>query len=298
MPIDQWPPAPDLQKDQLSFNFRGTRYVGHLVAPPAADGPRPLVLVIHNYQGLKFFDVDVAEYLARLGYVGLAVDMYGELVPADEREWPEDFQNRPDEVAAFQEKCFEGMVACDHDHEFFRALLQEWLSAGLAHDSVDSGVAASAIGYCFGGVAVLEAVRGGLDFAGVVSFHGLLQTGEDNSPDAWGVTRPPLKRCENNYNTETVVVIENGKDDHLVPDESRQKFYQEMDDAGVQWVFHDYARTPHGFALPPTIGPPGHLAEDADRRSTMNMLSLFRELYPQVTQNVVSHNAAGTSIPR
>ncbi|MBO6656135.1 MAG: dienelactone hydrolase family protein [Pseudomonadales bacterium] len=297
MSIDLWPPAPELRKDDLGFNFRGNNYLGHLIAPPESDGPRPLVLVIHNYQGLKFFDINVAEYLARLGYVGFAIDMYGDIVPAEERVWPEDHATNPEKTNAFQKKCFEGMVACDHDYEFFRALLQEWLMHGLAHETVDNTISASAIGYCFGGVAVLEGVRGGLDFAGVVSFHGLLQTGEDNSPDAWGVTRPALKKCANAYNTNTVVLIENGKDDHLVSDKSRQKFYQEMDEAGVQWMFHDYARTPHGFALPSTIGPPGHLHEDADRRSTMSMLSLFRELYPTVSQNKVSHNAAGTAIP-
>ncbi len=295
MTINNWPPAPALRREEIVLEFRGNTYVSHLVAPPESEGQRPLVLVIHNYQGLKFFDVDVAEYLARLGFVGLAVDMYGELVPADERTWPENPTQA--QALAFQAKCFEGMVACDHDPGFFRALLQAWLTAGLDHESVDEAVSASAIGYCFGGVAVLEAVRGGLDLAGVVSFHGLLQTGEDGSPDAWGVQRPALKPCVNNYNTKTVVVIENGKDDHLVSDESRQRFYQEMDDAGVSWVFHDYARTPHGFALPPTIGPPGHLHEDADRRSTMAMLALFKELYPQVSHNKVRHNAAGTRIP-
>ncbi|MBT7389741.1 MAG: hypothetical protein HN823_12400, partial [Gammaproteobacteria bacterium] len=53
-----------------------------MVAPSASVGPRPLVLVIHNYQGLKQFDRDVAEYFARLGYVGLAIDMYGDRVPS------------------------------------------------------------------------------------------------------------------------------------------------------------------------------------------------------------------------
>jgi len=61
-----------------------------MVAPSASVGPRPLVLVIHNYQGLKQFDRDVAEYFARLGYVGLAIDMYGDRVPSDEREFPTD----------------------------------------------------------------------------------------------------------------------------------------------------------------------------------------------------------------
>ncbi len=293
MGIEQWPDAPDLQRADVSVSFGNDNFLGHLVAPPEADGPRPLVLVIHNYQGLKFFDVDVAEYLARLGYVGLAIDMYDSIVPPQDRLWP----NNATEITAYQKKCFEGMVSCDHDHGYFRGLLEAWRTAGMAQSCVDTSVSASAIGYCFGGVAVLEAVRGGLDFAGVVSFHGLLQTGEDPSPANNGVERPPLKPCENQYNTNTVVVIENGANDHLVLAEHKQRFYEEMNEAGVDWIFNDHSGTPHGFALPPTIGPPGHLHEATDRRSTMTMLNLFRELYPQVKQNPVSYNAAGTPIP-
>ncbi len=293
MSIPEWPAAPDLRRDEISFHFRDNDYVGHLVAPAESAGPRPLVMVIHNYQGLKFFDVDVAEYLARVGYVGLAIDCYGNTVPAGERTWPEDAS----QIADFQKQCFEGMVAIDHDYEKFRSLLQTWLDHGLAHKTVDNRVSAAAIGYCFGGVAVLEAVRGGLDLSGVVSFHGLLQTGEDPSPARMGVERPPLKTCENQHNPRTVVVIENGADDQLVPQDSRDRFFEEMDAAGVDWSFHHHARTPHGFALPPTLGPPGHLHEATDRRSTANMLSLFREIFPGVVQNPVSHNAAGTTIP-
>ena len=54
---------------------------------------------------------------------------------------------------------------------------------------------------------------------------------------------------------------------------------------------------PHGFALPARIGAPGHLHEPADRRSTQNMLSLFREVFPHVSQRGVEFNAAGTRIP-
>ena len=290
---DFWPPAPDLRRDDIAFGFRGNDYLGHLVAPPAAAGPRPLVMVIHNYQGLKFFDVDVAEYLARVGYVGLAIDVYGNIVPPDERVWPDD----PSRIQAFQHKCFEGLVAMDHDHELFRSLLGEWLNRGFAHPTVDASFPAGAIGYCFGGMAVIECVRGGLNVGGVVSFHGLLQTGEDPNAARFGVERPPLKPCANNYNTDAVILIENGADDPLVPDESKQRFFDEMDAAGVSWVFHHHARTPHGFALPPTLGGPGHLHEATDRRSTMSMLSLFREIFPGVPQNPVERNAAGTTIP-
>ena len=254
--VDFWPPAPDLRRADIGFSFRGNDYVGHLVAPPKSVGPRPLVLVIHNYQGLKFFDVDVAEYLARVGYVGLAIDVYGNIVPPDERVFPTD----PSKVQAFQKKCFEGLVAMDHDHELFRSLLGEWLDRGFAHDTVDASFSAGAIGYCFGGMAVIECVRGGLNVGGVVSFHGLLQTGEDPNAARNGVDRPPVKRCENHYNTDAVILIENGADDALVPDPSKQRFFDEMDAAGVPWVFHHHARTPHGFALPPTLGPPGKAA--------------------------------------
>lgn len=291
--LDFWPPAPELRRDEIAFEFRGNDYRGHLVAPSAEAGPRPLVLVVHNYQGLKQFDIDVAEYMARLGYVGLAVDMYGNTVPADEREFPSD----PEKVPAFQQQCFEGMVAIDHDHEKFRALMKTWLDHGLEHETVAALLPPAAIGYCFGGMAVLEAVRGGLNLGGVVSFHGLLQTGEDPNPAANGAIRPPLKPCENQYNTQTIVHIENGAEDQLVPDESKQRFFREMNEAGVDWNFHHYAATPHGFALPARIGPPGRLYEPADRRSTMNMLNLFREIFPDVPQQRVDYNAAGTRIP-
>ena len=288
-----WPEEPELQRRVIDIQHEGDQYRGHLVAPSKDSGVRPLVLVIHNYQGLKFFDVDVAEYLARVGYVGLAIDMYGDRVPADERMFPEDVER----VAGFQKKCFEAMVRLDSDHRLFRSLLNAWLEAGLEDLSVDDQVAPAAIGYCFGGMAVLEGVRAGLNLSGVVSFHGLLQTGEDPNPAQFGADRPPVKACDNVYNSNTIVLIENGADDQLVPNESKQRFYTEMDQADVDWSFHHHSKTPHGFALPPSLGPPGRLHEAADRRSTQNMLSLFRELFPRVHQNVVTRNAAGTEIP-
>ena len=286
---DHWPPAPNLRRDNISFHFRGNDYLGHLVAPPESEGPRPLVMVIHNFQGLKFFDDDVAEYLARVGYVGLAIDLFGNIVPPDQRLYPDD----PNDVPEFRAKCREGMDALENDLDLFRSLMQAWLDAGLAHETVDQSFSAAAIGYCLGGMAVIEAVRGGLDLSAAVSFHGLLQTGEDRKhPDSGAGDA-----SKNPYNTRSVLLIENGAEDHLVPDESRQRFFAEMDAAGVDWIFHHYARTPHGFALPPTLGQPGHLHESSDRRSTMNMLSLFREVFPGVTQTPVEFNGAGTRIP-
>ena len=219
-----WPEEPELQRRVIDIQHEGDQYRGHLVAPSKDSGARPLVLVIHNYQGLKFFDVDVAEYLARVGYVGLAIDMYGDRVPADERMFPEDVER----VAGFQKKCFDAMVGLDSYHRLFRSILNSWLEAGLEDLSVDDQIAPAAIGYCFGGMAVLEGVRAGLNLSGVVSFHGLLQTGEDPNPAQFGADRPPVKSCDNVYNSNTIVLIENGADDQLVPDESEPVSYTHL----------------------------------------------------------------------
>lgn len=288
-----WPPAPGLRRDEVRVSFQGGEYIGHLVAPPASAGKRPLVLVIHNFQGLKFFDVHQAEFLARVGYVGLAVDVYGDLFPPEQRLWPDDMAKAPE----FLKGAFTAMASMDRDCGKFRAIMKAWLDAGLAHPTVDASLPPAAIGYCFGGVACLECVRGGLNLGGVVSFHGLLQTGLDGVPERHGVTPPATIPCENSYNTKTVVLVENGAHDELVPGESMVGFFTEMDAAGVDWILHHHARTPHGFALPPSLGPPGCLHEASDRRSTENMLTLFREIFPGVPQCCVDRNAAGTKLP-
>lgn len=288
-----WPPAPELRRTNVTLNFRDKQYPGYLVTPAADQGSKPLVLVIHNYQGMKFFDGHVAEYLARIGYAGLAIDLYGDQVSPDERLASEDEKTWQHNM----KKCFSALVALEHDHAFFRALLGAWLDEGLRQPGVDATVKAGAIGYCLGGAAVLEAVRGGLDLAGVVSFHGVLQTGEGEGPSRVGIIRPPVKPCPNQHNNKTIVQIENGADDHLVTPDNRARFFKEMNDAGIDWIFNDYANTPHGFALPPTIGPPGHLHEAADRRSTLSMLNLFKEIFPGVPQATVEFNASGTRIP-
>ena len=100
-----------------------------------------------------------------------------------------------------------------------------------------------------------------------------------------------------NINDGTIVRIENGADDPYVLADNKTRFFEEMNAAGVDWSLHEYARTPHGFALPPTLGPPGALHETSDRRSTMGMLAMLREVFPSVPQARVEFNAAGTRIP-
>ena len=103
--------------------------------------------------------------------------------------------------------------------------------------------------------------------------------------------------CENDFNTKAVVLIENGADDYLDDNESKERFFVEMIQAGVEWNFHDHSGTPHGFSLPTTLGHPGYLRESSGHRSTVNMLTLLRDISSELKQNHFSRDAAVPLIP-
>ena len=268
-----------IHTEYTSYSVESTIFKGYLAWDETTNEKRPGVLVFPEWWGMNEYIQKRTKQIAELGFVAMGVDMYGEGKTVD----------NPDEAGSL-------MNTVISDKKIVKDRVQAAYNVLKGHTLSDSR-RLGAIGYCFGGMAALECVRGGLNVAGVVSFHGLLQTGEDPNPAVYGAIRPELKTHPNDYNTQAVVLVENGADDHLVSDTSKQRFFEEMNRAGVDWNFHHHARTPHGFALPPSLGPPGKLYEAADRRSTMNMLSLFREIFPKVSQNPVPFNACGTPIP-
>ena len=97
--------------------------------------------------------------------------------------------------------------------------------------------------------------------------------------------------------TKAVILIEIGADDYLVGNESKERFFVGMIQAGFEWNFHDHSGTPHGFSLPTTLGHPRHLHERSDRRSTMKILTLFTDIFSQVKQNQVNGVSDGALIP-
>merc|ERR1712137_462925 len=190
---------------------------------------------------------------------------------------------------------------------FYRDLMGAWLDHARTHPAVHP-INAGAIGYCLGGQSLLEQVRAGHSLQAVVSFHGLLHsrpahpTNRDNDPRGPFYQRltaeeffsdASIEKAPNNYSTKCKVLIENGDHDDHVPTDSLNEFRAEMDAVGIDWRVHNHARTPHGFALPPGLwGTAYH--EDADRRSTLSMLSLFAETWPEFPQHAVPVNACGT----
>lgn len=305
-------PSPGISKAPFTLFHDGWEYQGWIAH--TEKGPRaPLVLVLPNYAGLKQFDIDVAVFLAKLGYVGLAVDLYRDQAPAyasgtkfgSTAPYPRDMRSpqpdwTPQKRAQHAWGAFSAMNDLLRHPVRWRALMSAYLQSGQSHRAVAPGKAA-AIGYCFGGQCVLEMCRNGDDLQGVVSFHGLLQSlplwlpglarsaGVPSMPEGF---RRRLEVPTDRYTKSCKVLIENGDSDQLVPQESIEKFKAEMDGHGIDWQFHNHARTQHGFALAPDVG--GGYHEAADRRSTMSMISLFAELWPEHPPRHTERNACGT----
>ena len=220
---------------------------GWSVYDDAILGKRPAVLVVHQWKGLGDYEKKRAEMLARLGYNVFAVDIYGKGV-------------RPQTPQAA------GAEATKYKND--RALLRARVRAGLdvlaGHELTDPKRIA-AIGYCFGGTAVLELARSGADIAGVVSFHG-------------GLSSPTPSDAKN---IKAKVLALHGADDPNVPPQEVAAFEDEMRQGGVDWQLVAYGGAVHAF----TDWDAGNdnskgaaYNERADRRSWEAMKQFFAEI--------------------
>jgi len=195
---------------------------------PAA-GPRPAVLLVHDWLGVGPTVQARAHMLARLGYVAFAADVFG-------------LDGRPashDEAPAVAGRYY-------GDLELLRGRLlaaYEWL---VAQPAVDARRVVAA-GYCFGGSGALELARTGVDLRGTVAFHARLVTHDPS--DAAEIRGP--------------VLILGGGDDPVVPDDAVHAFVDELRAAGVPWEVTLYGGAPHAY----TIADAPSFRPEADRRS-------------------------------
>ena len=211
-----------------------------------AAQPRPGVLVAPTWAGRNEFACDKARALAELGYVGFALDLYGD------------------------GRVGEGPAACSALMAPFmadRALLQGRMLAAFEalrqQPEVDPG-RIGAIGFCFGGLCVLDLARSGADAAAVVSFHGLLSPPPDAGPS------PVQAR----------VLVLHGYDDPMAPPDHLLALADEFSAAGADWQFHAYGGTQHAFTNPMANDPAMGTVYNpvADRRSWQSMTNFLAEV--------------------
>lgn len=209
--------------------------------------PAPGVIVVHQWRGLTDNERMRAQMLAELGYVALAIDVYGKGIrPADNQ-------------AAAAEA---GKYYAD------RQLLRDRVAAGLktllASKKVDSKRVA-AIGYCFGGGAVLELARSGADVRGVASFHGSLTS--------------PLPADAATLKAKILVL--HGAEDPYVPGEDLKSFMDEMKAANADYQIIAYSGAVHSFTQREAgddMSKGAAYNANADRRSWEAMKQFFTEV--------------------
>ncbi len=223
---------------------------GYLAYDDAVKGPRPAILVVHEWTGLGPYVKRRVDELAKLGYLAFGADIYGKGIrPATPAE--------AGKVAGIYKS----------DRKLLRARAQAGLALLKNHRLADKKRLA-AIGYCFGGTTVLELARSGADLAGVVSFHGGLDT---PTPD-------------DARNIKAKVLALHGADDPYVPAEQVLAFQNEMRKGGVDWQMVIYGGAVHSFTNPDSGNDPTKGAaynERADRRSWQAMKLFFAEIFKQ-----------------
>lgn len=213
----------------------------------ALDGPLPGVLVAHTIAGRTEFEERKARQLAELGYVGFAIDVYGKGTQSNDER-----RNR-----AFMDSLLSN-----------RPLLQRRLLLALdtlrAQPEVDASSIA-AIGFCFGGLCVLDIARTGAEIAGVVSFHGLFT--------------PPGNTGGNTIQARVLAL--HGWDDPLAKPDAVLALASELTAMDADWQVHGYGNTMHAFTNPNANDPENGKAYSvfADRRSWAAMQNFLAELF-------------------
>jgi len=239
---------PILAGQPLTYADGATKLAGYVARPAAVKGKVPGVVVIHQWMGLTDHERKVSDDLAKLGYVALAADIYGEGVrPTNTGE------------AGKLAGSFKG------DRALYRRRIAAAIETLKAQKGVD-GSRVAVIGFCFGGTGALEAARAGLPVKGVVSFHGGLDV-----PADYKATPIAAK-----------VLVAHGADDPFVPAKDVAAFQDEMRQAKADYVFVAYAGAVHAFTQKEAGNDNSKGAaynEAAHRRSWQHMKDLFKEIF-------------------
>lgn len=228
--------------ERLAYADGSVALTGWLARP--AGRPRAAVAVFPTFMNTTPGVEAKAQALADAGCVALVADFYGPDAPYD------------------AQSAFGAMERLRADPQAMRQRLRATLSA---LGDVAPGLPQIAIGFCLGGMAVLELARDGADLALVASFHGLLAT----PLPATGAIAPRILVCH-------------GDADALVPRADVTAFWDEMDRVGADWQFMSFAGVEHGFTNPltPTREPNPAYHPRADRQSWSALMGLIDEFVP------------------
>jgi len=207
--------AANLKEENVTYTGDNTTMDGYIVYDANKEGKRPGVLVIHEWWGLNDYLKMRARKLAELGYIAMAIDLYGNGKTAD----------NPDDAGKYAGPFYQ-------KPQMAKARFDAALNKLKSYDQLDTNNIA-AIGYCFGGGMVLNMARMGENLKGVVSFHGSL------------VGVPADKNL-----LKAKILVCHGADDEFVKPQELAQFKKQMDSVGADYTVKVYPNATHAFTNP------------------------------------------------
>jgi dienelactone hydrolase len=232
----------------VPYQHDGKTMQGYLAYDDANAGPRPGVLVVHEWWGLNDYAKGRTRQLAEMGYVAFAADMFGDgkttRDPKEAQAWATAAGAQPGGLAAASKSALD--------------VLRKQPQTDVEQ--------LAAIGFCFGGTSVLQLTYAGVPLKGAVTFHGGLVV-----PDANQVAK-----------IRAPILVLHGAEDTFIKPETITGLQKTLDNAKVDWYMVTYAQAVHAFTNPdadsfkiPGIG----YNEKAARRSWDEMQRFFKEQF-------------------
>jgi dienelactone hydrolase len=234
-----------LESEQIAYHDGDASLHGFLTIDTDHVGRRPGVLVVHGGAGVDHHARGRAERFAKAGFVAFACDMYGEGVTGN------------------RDRIMQQIALLRSDRAAIIRRMQPAIEILSSRPEVDGRMAA--VGYCLGGLVVLEYARSGSPMNGVVSVHGTLTT---STP-----AQPSSLRAQ-------ILVCHGARDPH-VPMAQVTAFADEMNGAGADYQLIVYANAMHGFTHETATGQQPGVRYDAatDARSSVAIQQFFNELF-------------------
>lgn len=213
------------QGQHVTYSVNQVDYEGYYVS---AGDNAPLVLLLHDWDGLTDYEVKRAEMLKTQGYSVFAADLFGKGV-------------RPTEVK--DKKQHTGELYKDRTK--MRSLMNGALEKAISLGGNENNTLA--MGYCFGGAAVLELARSGAKLKGFASFHGGLNTPES----------------QNYSKVSGPILVMHGTADAVIPMSQFADLATRLEAENVEHEMVTYGGAPHAF----TVFGSGKYHEIADNKS-------------------------------
>jgi len=203
----------EIIEESVVYEIDGQPFEGYFARNTGFGDSQPMVLLIHDWDGLGAYEQRRARMLAEQGYAAFAADLFGQDAETETIE---------------QRRELTGALYAD------RATMRARLEAGLEQARAQAGVdpeRIAAIGYCFGGAAVLELARSGADLDGFVSFHGGLATPDGQDYEA----------------LQAPILVLHGSADQSVPMSEVASLAADLDAAGAEFAMEIYGGADHAF---------------------------------------------------